>query len=131
MLKTNIIQTNKHPLKHFIAYCSAVVFLIALYSCSEKKGNKKETDYKTFVINEVMASNQTGLLSKDGNIYDWIEIKNVSTEDASLEGYSLTLEKFDKKENGNKKVSWTFPEINVKAGGFVIVFASKNNKNIT
>lgn len=126
MSKNNITTTITNITKFLIACLTTVIILFSLNSCNGNGKNKTGSD--TFVINEIMSFNQTGLTSKDGNIYDWIEIKNVSENDASLEGYSLTVEKFDKKENRNKKDSWTIPNVNVKAGGFVIVFASKNVK---
>ena len=71
--------------------------LIFFCACSESK------DPKAIVINEIMAANHTGLVAEDGNLYDWIEIKNVSSKTVSLEDYSLTIEKNAKKSKKKGK----------------------------
>lgn len=75
-----------------------------------------------------MSSNHTGLLAKDGNLYDWIEIKNLSQEKESLSGYSLYYEgNSNNKEKDNKQKTWSFPDMEIHPGGRIVVFASKKN----
>ncbi len=98
---------------------------VLIFSCGESKRGKGNDSESPFVINELMAVNQTRLLASDGQPYDWIEIKNVSKESASLEDYSLVLEKT---ENGKlEQKQWFFPAVDVKGGGYVVVFASKKD----
>ena len=100
-------------------------------SCSD--GNKTKTgedvsieckDQAKLVITEIMAANHTGLISKDGWLYDWIEIKNKSTETVSLRDYSLAYEK-DTDIDDPRPVVWAFPDVEVEPGKYIIVFASK------
>lgn len=76
-----------------------------------------EPEGTVFVINEIMASNKTGLLAEDGEVYDWIEIKNVSEKELSLRGYSLA------KDSG--MVTWQFPDTVLQPDECLLVFATK------
>lgn len=104
-----------------------MLFVVA--SCADLTESASMKYAGAFVINEVVASNHTGLTSADGNLYDWIEIKNVSEETASLSNFSLRYEKAPAsrhKNPGKRKVrEWAFPAIEVEAGKSVVVFASK------
>lgn len=67
-------------------------------------------------------------MAKDGQLYDWIEIKNISNKAASLKDYSLIIEKDDSKKKDNEKnykKNWEFPDTIVKPGQCLIVYASK------
>ncbi|MBR5085859.1 MAG: CotH kinase family protein [Muribaculaceae bacterium] len=92
-----------------------------------------------------MTANKSGILADDGQLYDWIEIKNISKKPANLKNYALTVEKDgnknknsgdDKKETNedneelknDEKKTWEFPDTTVKPGECVIVFASKLDK---
>lgn len=98
--------------------------LIALGACN------KRPDASQLVINELMASNHTCLLSKKGKSPDWIEIKNTSKESVNLKGYSLVLVKDSTSTDSTARQQWDFPERVVKPGELIIVFASKKkNKN--
>ena len=87
-----------------------------LVSCNNGKGKTGES---LFVINEIMPANHTGLCAQDGELYDWIEVKNTSDEVASLGDFSLMVSdkagKAKKKKNPKKK-QWQFPDIEVKPG---------------
>ncbi|MFN0206575.1 MAG: lamin tail domain-containing protein [Planctomycetota bacterium] len=71
-------------------------------------------------INEFLASNSGGLLDKDLQASDWIEIANDGSTAVNLAGWRLT----DDASNLNK---WAFPNISIPANGFLIVFASGKN----
>ncbi|MCQ2288738.1 MAG: CotH kinase family protein [Muribaculaceae bacterium] len=71
------------------------------------------------VINEVMASNKTGLLAADGKQHDWIEIHNNTAHSIGLKGYKL--------EKDSGKVSWEFPDVKIEADGYLLVYATKDN----
>lgn len=72
------------------------------------------------VINEFMASNQTGIMDEHGQHVDWIEIQNVSTGSVSLAGWHLT-------DNPDLPDLWTFPDVTLAPGAFRLVFASGLN----
>ncbi len=74
-------------------------------------------------INEFMALNQTGLTDEDGEYSDWIEIYNPSQGDVSLNGWSLTDQK-------NFPGKWIFPDVTIKSGSYLVVFASGKNRKI-
>ena len=114
--------------------------ILTLAACNKEKENNV-----SFVINEIMTANKSGILADDGQLYDWIEIKNISKKPANLKNYALTVEKDgnknknsgdDKKETNedneelknDKKKTWEFPDTTVKPGECVIVFASKLDK---
>ena len=74
----------------------ALVFLsYIIMACQPKDLSQAERDEqfeKQLVINEVVASNRTGLQRVDGGEpCDWLEIKNVSKEPVSLKGYVLLV----------------------------------------
>lgn len=73
------------------------------------------------VINEVMASNETSITDEDGDNSDWIEFYNTSGSPFNLEGFVLT-------DDNDEIYKWTFPSIEVPAGGHLLVFASGKDK---
>src|SRR5262245_12699719 len=77
-----------------------------------------------FRITEFMAANDGGLLDENGDASDWIEIQNVGASNASLLGWFLT-------DEPTLLAKWRFPDTNVAAGGFVLVFASGKNRAST
>lgn len=72
------------------------------------------------IINEVMLVNNNTIKDKYGNYSDYIEIYNGNQYDVNLYGYFLT----DSMKDTRK---WTFPDINIKAGDYLVVFASGKN----
>lgn len=109
------------------------VCLLSLASC----GSSENAKY--IVINEMMASNRTGILSDNHNPADWIEIKNTGTDSVDLKGFNLVVTKEPvKKENAGsdrekgenqektKTSKWTFPSVKIGAGQCLVVFAEKS-----
>lgn len=76
-----------------------------------------QDDGNMFVINELMASNKTGLLADDGATYDWIEIRNTSSHAASLSGYALAKDTTDE--------GWEFPDTTLQPNQCIVVYATK------
>jgi CotH kinase protein/Lamin Tail Domain/Bacterial TSP3 repeat len=74
-------------------------------------------------ISEFMASNTRILADENGFFPDWIEIYNPSAFVVNLDGWSLT-------DNANNLTKWRFPATNLPSGGFLVVFASGNNRRI-
>ena len=73
-----------------------------------------------FLITEFMASNTGALLDQDGDSSDWIEIQNVGNSAGSLAGWRLA----------DSADEWTFPNVNVAAGGYITVFASNKDRAV-
>lgn len=72
------------------------------------------------VLSEFVADNQNGLTDADGDPEDWIEIHNPNPFAIELEGWSLT-------DNPLRPDKWKFPTRNIRAGEYLIVFASKKS----
>lgn len=120
-------------MKKTVCFIIANVFflsLISLWSCSD---NKRIQNAQNIVINELMASNRTGLLTHKGKAFDWIELKNTGTDSINLKGFELTvIEEIPDsiiEEEGfvdENEMTWTFPDNVVIGGGeCLVVFANK------
>jgi hypothetical protein len=72
-------------------------------------------------INEFMALNQTSLTDEDNDYSDWIEIYNPTNQAISLEGWTLSDDKSEHQK-------WTFPNILIAAGEYLIIFASGKDR---
>lgn len=73
------------------------------------------------LINEVCASNKKSLKDADGDSPDWIELYNPTSKTIRLSGCGLSDDK-------GKPFKWTFPDVSVKPGGYLIVFASDKDR---
>jgi len=69
------------------------------------------------VINEFLASNNSGLLDDNGNTSDWIEIYNDGSQAIDLAGYSLTDDPTDTSK-------YVFPSQSLAGGDYLVVFAA-------
>src|SRR3954469_9130702 len=68
------------------------------------------------VINEFVASNQTGLLDDFSTRQDWIEIYNPASTPLNLGGWHLT-------DSTSSPAKSTFPSgTSIPAGGYLVVF---------
>ncbi len=74
-------------------------------------------------INEFQASNFGTIKDDDGLYSDWIELYNPSTSSVSLAGWSLTDDALSPKK-------WVFPDVTLGAGGYLLVFASDNDRRV-
>lgn len=72
------------------------------------------------IINEIMAQNNTTIRDKYGNYSDYIEIYNGYDYDVNLNGYHLS-------DNLSNTQKWTFPDVTIKKGEYLIIFASDKN----
>lgn len=68
-------------------------------------------------INEVAASNQSGIRDGNGNRSDWIEILNPNPVAIDLAGYRLT-------DSATNPAKWIFPSVTLPPGGLLVIFAS-------
>lgn len=76
-----------------------------------------------FRINEFQASNRSTIMDEDGVYSDWIELYNSSSVGINLAGWSLT-------DDPAMPKKWVFPEMTLGAGGYVLVFASGNDRRL-
>ncbi|MCA9245594.1 MAG: lamin tail domain-containing protein [Planctomycetales bacterium] len=72
-------------------------------------------------INEFVADNEDGLTDADGDAADWIEIYNRTSVALNLSGWSLT-------DDPTLADRWTFPDVTLAAGGYLVVFASGKDR---
>lgn len=83
----------------------------------------KETESLPPVISELMAINGNVLKDEDGDYSDWIELYNPGTTDINLDGWYLT-------DNPLNLSKWRFPAVSLKAGSYLVVFASEKSRKI-
>lgn len=93
----------------------AAVYIYA--SHQQGGGGSSVTASGTVVINEFMASNGGCLPDENGEYNDWIEIYNPTDQTVSLAGMGLS-------DENSTTPKWTFPRIDLQAGGYLVVFAS-------
>ena len=67
-------------------------------------------------ISELMVKNDATLLDSDGEFSDWFELVNTSDSPVSLAGWRVS--------DGEDKSGWSFPDLTIDAGGYLLVFAS-------
>lgn len=103
----------------FVVICLAGIASI-LYFQIFSKSSQNSTG--KLVINEVMASNRYTLTSETLGTPDWIEIYNDSDEDINLSGYGLT-------NNAKDFRKFTFPDITLGAGEYLVVYACDAAEN--
>jgi CotH kinase protein/Concanavalin A-like lectin/glucanases superfamily/Lamin Tail Domain/Immunoglobulin I-set domain len=75
------------------------------------------------VISEFMASNGSTFLDEDGDYSDWIEIHNAGPTTVNLLNWSLT-------DSAGNLTKWRFPETNIVADGYMLVFASEKDRRV-
>ena len=76
------------------------------------------------MINELLAESVEGLTDEDGANVDWIELHNAGTSAVSLHGWGLT-------DDLARPHQWVFPEVNLPARGYLVVFASGKDRRST
>jgi len=97
-----------------------VLVVVALWGWLAPVVNGQET----VVISEFLAHNTSGLMDEDGDFSDWIELYNSGTNSVDLGGWFLT-------DDATLLTKWMFPNTNLAANGFLIVFASGKDRAVT
>ncbi len=77
---------------------------------------------ENIIISEFMAINNTVIQDEDGNFSDWIEIANIGAVSQNLSGWYLT-------DDADELDKWQFPDIDIEAGKYIIVFASGEDRD--
>jgi hypothetical protein len=73
------------------------------------------------IINEFLGSNTNGIVDKDNDTSDWIEIYNPTDRVIDLGGWYLT-------DNIDDPTKWQFPAVSLNSGGYLVVFASRKDR---
>ncbi|MBI4602722.1 MAG: CotH kinase family protein [Planctomycetes bacterium] len=73
------------------------------------------------VLNELLAENVASFLDEEGDSEDWLELYNAGPTAADLGGWSLT-------EDPALAFRWTFPSVELPAGGRLVVFLSGKDR---
>ncbi|MGG7036168.1 MAG: CotH kinase family protein, partial [Flavobacterium sp.] len=95
-------------IKQFVITLSLLLSLTASYS-------------QNLVINEIMTSNSSVNTDEDETYQDWVEIYNSGSESINLEGFGLSDDK-------NLLSKWTFPNVSIAAGQYLLVWCSDKNR---
>lgn len=91
--------------------------LVILFGCT-----LSSLSHADLIISEFLSSNSgDSLLDENNESSDWIELRNTGNSSVSLSGYHLTDDAAD-------LIQWTFPDISISAGDYLIVFASEKNR---
>ena len=97
-----------------------VVALVIMYFAFPKEAGRQigSTIYDGLVISEVMAANASAVPDENGEYSDWLEIYNGTGADLNLQGVMIT--------NRSDRITFPFPSYELKAGEYVIVFATNS-----
>ena len=80
------------------------------------------TNVGDLIINEVSPDPKIGIPDEDGEIVDWVELRNTTNKPISLGGYYLS-------DNERKPLQWSFPEgAFIPANGYYLVYCSRKDK---
>ncbi|MBL0014705.1 MAG: putative Ig domain-containing protein [Flavobacterium sp.] len=82
-----------------------------------------ETKAQTVVINEILASNNVSIQDEDSSHQDWIELYNTGSTSVNLLGFGLS-------DDPLLLYKWTFPNVSLGAGQYLIVWASDKNRSV-
>ena len=77
------------------------------------------------VINELVSSNENGIVDGFGKTRDWLELYNAGEDDVNLQSYHLS-------DHPGYLTKWTFPDVVIPAKGYLLIFCSgeiSNNPN--
>lgn len=110
------------------------------------ESNNTKPDNDKIIINELMASNRTGILNDKNKPADWIELKNIGQDSIDLKDFKLIVIKDSTKgvlssqsqnninqitgdsvNSSNIKV-WSFPSLKIGGGKCLVLFADKSKK---
>ena len=80
-----------------------------------------KAEAQELVITEFMADADFGLADEDGELQDWIELYNPSSQEVSIEGWHLT-------DNAGDLSRWRFPAGTIGPRGYRVVFASGKDR---
>jgi hypothetical protein len=99
-----------------------VVILIVVLSNLNQLALKPNGEISSpLIITELMAANRNGPVDEDGDLTDWIELYNQSSQPVNLGDWSLT-------DDPGQPEKWIFPAISLPAHSHLLVFASGKDR---
>lgn len=78
---------------------------------------------QNLVINELLTSNVNSITDEDNSHEDWLEFYNNGATPIGLLGYGLT-------DDTAQPFKWTFPQVTLNPGQYLIVWASDKNRRV-
>ena len=121
-------------MKRILSFISLCGLLLSLLSgCTFTPGDTESgspsgqdpasapTSSVTVSLNEYATSDTVTYADEDGDFVSWVELYNYGTSAVSLSGFTLS-------DNPKKPAKWAFPDVTLKAGGFLLVFLSGKEK---
>lgn len=105
-----------------IKYILLFTILIILMFFISNSGTGAEKTSSSIIISELMTSNKTTIADEDGKYWDWIEISNMGTDAIELQGWGLS-------DDLSEPFKWTFPQLTIDPGQYIIIFASGKGLN--
>ncbi|NLI22564.1 MAG: hypothetical protein GX418_13590 [Clostridiales bacterium] len=84
--------------------------------------SENSTETGALVINEICPDPKVGIPDEDGEIVDWLELKNNTSQTISLAGYCLS-------DKENRPMKWRFPDsASIAPNGYYLVYCSGKDK---
>lgn len=121
---TALQSPSRLALKRRIPASALCVILAALWSALIPQGSLQllAAAPPRILITEVMASNKRTVLDEDRTPNDWIELYNAGPDAVNLKGWHLT-------DTPKDLSHWSFPEVTVAPGEYLLVFASGKDRH--
>lgn len=80
------------------------------------------TEVGSLVINEVCPDPKVGIPDEEGEVVDWVELRNTTDRDINLTGYALS-------DKENKPLKWRFPDgAIIPANGYYLIYCSGKDR---
>lgn len=102
-------------ISHMRIFVFRLIFIICLISLDGY------LQAQSVVINEFLASNQSGITDEDGDTSDWVELYNAGTSDINLLGYTLT-------DDADDPDQWVFPSVVLESHSYLLIWASGKDR---
>jgi hypothetical protein len=103
------------------AVLAGVIFFLPDLNGSADTSTAPASEVSGVIINEVMTSNKGIYPDDNGNSSDWVEFYNTTDNDISLNNCGLS-------DDETKPNKWPFPNVTIKARGYLVVFLSGNSR---
>ncbi len=114
-----MVRLNRKTIVYITLLVSALFVLTYLFFTLKNEINTLNTVY----INEVCSSNLRAYKDENGEHPDYIELYNSSDHDIDLAGWKIS-------ESRDNEKAWTFPEVIIPSGGYIIVNADETKAQI-
>ena len=116
-----MLSTRKKLFVFFLLLTTALLSACAGISSPNTDQREKTEEaaegFPNLYISEVMAKNTASFAASDGFFYDWVEICNPTDESVDLTGWLFS--------DGTKKNSYAFNGVSLDAGGYLVLFCSR------